>query len=391
MNLVFEDIILSKNLQILIAVTTSFIVAYQAVPLIINICKNTGLLETPLKRSSHDEPTPTFGGVAIFAGIMIGYFLWNFGDEGVLLHKVFVGVTILFFLGIKDDLYALSAVKKLITQILASSIVIIGSDLRITHIFGIMGINELPYFVSVLFTIFIFVALINSFNLIDGIDGLSSGIGMICCGFLGWWFLSNDFWSLACLSLCTSASLLAFMRYNLSKSQRIFMGDTGSLLIGYIITVLAIKYIHYNVNHEFAENSIFVSAPILVIVLLSVPMFDSLRVFGLRIFRGKSPFEADRLHMHHLVVDNGLSHASTSVIFYTFTVAFTIFSFLLRLHVSNYIMVLVVFVTFVCYSVLGYRLEIRRVRVHRTTLEKRQEENEQISKNLTAQENIGQN
>ncbi|MFB0907841.1 MAG: undecaprenyl/decaprenyl-phosphate alpha-N-acetylglucosaminyl 1-phosphate transferase, partial [Spirosomataceae bacterium] len=85
MNLVFEDIVLSKDLQILIAVITSFIVVYQAVPLIINICKNTGLLETPLKRSSHHEPTPTFGGVAIFAGIMIGYFLWNFGDEGVLL------------------------------------------------------------------------------------------------------------------------------------------------------------------------------------------------------------------------------------------------------------------------------------------------------------------
>ncbi|MFB0907842.1 MAG: MraY family glycosyltransferase, partial [Spirosomataceae bacterium] len=304
---------------------------------------------------------------------------------------VFVGVIILFFLGIKDDLYALSAVKKLMTQILASSIVIIGSDLRITHLFGIMGINELPYFVSVLFTIFIFVALINSFNLIDGIDGLSSGIGMICCGFLGWWFLSNDFWSLACLSLCTSASLLAFMRYNLSKKQRIFMGDTGSLLIGYIITVLAIKYIHYNVNHEFAENSIFVSAPILVVVLLSVPMFDSLRVFGLRIFRGKSPFEADRLHMHHLVVDNGLSHASTSIIFYIFTIAFTMFSFLLRLQVSNYIMVLVVFTAFVSYSFLGYRLEVRRVRVHRTTLEKRKEENERISENLTAQENIGQN
>ncbi|MDP5122072.1 MAG: undecaprenyl/decaprenyl-phosphate alpha-N-acetylglucosaminyl 1-phosphate transferase, partial [Spirosomaceae bacterium] len=108
MNLVFEELLLSKDLQILIAVIISFVVVLQAVPLIINICNNTGLLEIPLKRSSHHQPTPTFGGVAIFAGIMIGYFIWSFGDEGILMHKVFVGILILFFLGIKDDLYALA-------------------------------------------------------------------------------------------------------------------------------------------------------------------------------------------------------------------------------------------------------------------------------------------
>lgn len=382
---------LSHKYQIMIASITAFIVVYQAIPLIINICHNViGLLENPLKRSSHSKPTPTFGGVGIFAGIMIGYFLWNFGDEGVLMHKLFVGIILLFFLGIKDDLYALSPSKKLITQILASSILVLGSDLRITHFFGIFGINELPYVASVLFTIFVFVALINSFNLIDGINGLSSGIGMITCGFLGWWFYSNEFWSLACLAFTTSASLLAFMRFNLSSKHEIFMGDTGSLLIGYIITSMSIKYIHYNVNHEFAENSIFVSAPILIVVLLSVPIFDSLRVFGLRIIRGKSPFAADRIHMHHLLVDNGLSHISASVIFYAFTIGFTLFSFLLRLHVTNHVMILVVFVAFVCYSIIGYRLEIRRVRVHRQKLTM---ENAKafLNQDLTATENLSQN
>lgn len=384
---------LSHKYQIMIAASVAFIVVYQAIPLIINICHNVkGLLENPLKRSSHSIPTPTFGGVGIFAGIMIGYFLWNFGDEGVLMHKLFVGVILLFFLGIKDDLYALSPSKKLITQILASSILVIGSDLRITHFFGILGINELPYLFSVLFTIFVFVALINSFNLIDGINGLSSGIGMISCGFLGWWFYSNEFWSLACLAFTTSASLLAFMRYNLSSKYEIFMGDTGSLLIGYIITSMSIKYIHYNVNHEFAEKSIFVSAPILIIVLLSVPIFDSLRVFGLRIIRGKSPFEADRIHMHHLIVDNGLSHASTSIIFYVFTIGFTVFSFLLRLHISNHMMILVIFLAFVGYSILGYQLEIRRVRIHRQKLTRANGSTFiGTTTNLTSQENFNPN
>lgn len=360
MNLIFEEIISNLNWQIILSALIAFGVTYRAVPVVIIICEQAGLMEIPIKRSSHDTPVPKFGGVAIFAGTLIGYFMFNFGDEDVLMHKVFVGILLLFFLGIKDDIYVLAPIKKLITQILASAIVIIGSDLRITHFFGIMGINELPFIASILFTIFVFVALINSFNLIDGVDGLSSGIGMICCAFLGWWFLSNEFWSLACLSLCTSASLLAFLRYNMSVRKRIFMGDTGSLIIGYIITVLTIKFIHFNVNHEFAPNSIFISSPLIVVVLLSVPIFDSLRVFGLRIFRGLSPFHADRLHMHHLMVDNGIPHKATSAIFYAFTIGFTSFSYLLRFHISNYGMIFVILVVFMAYSVIGYQLEIRR-------------------------------
>lgn len=372
MNLTFEEFIPNNSVQIYISMLVSLLITWRAIPLIINICINSDLMAIPVKRSSHAAPTPTFGGVAIFAGLMIGYTLWNFGDEGILLHKVLSGIIILFFLGIKDDLYALSASKKLITQIIVSALVVIGSDLRITDFFGILGIHEIPYFISVLFTILLFVSLINAFNLIDGIDGLAGGIAMIASGVFGVWFLLNEYWSLACLALTLCASLLGFLRFNFSKSSKIFMGDTGSLLVGYLITVFAVKFIHFNVNYEFAKDSHFISAPIIAIVLLSVPIFDTLRVFGLRILRGNSPFKADRIHMHHLLVDNGFSHIKASFIFYAFTILFTLITYAARMWFSNTALTLFIVGVFILYLALGYILEIRRVKKHKENLLKKE-------------------
>lgn len=372
MNLTFEEFLPNYSVQIYISMIVSFLITWRAIPLIINICNNSGLMAIPIKRSSHQMPTPTFGGVAIFAGLIISYMLWNFGDEGILIHKVLSGIIILFFLGIKDDLYALSASKKLITQIIVSALVVIGSDLRITDFFGILGIHEIPYLISVLFTILLFVSLINAINLIDGIDGLAGGIAMIASGVFGVWFLLNEFWSLACLALTLCSSLLGFLRYNFSKSSKIFMGDTGSLLVGYLITVFAVKFVHYNVNNEFAPNSHFISAPIIAIVLLSVPIFDTLRVFGLRILRGNSPFKADRLHMHHLLVDNNLSHIGASFVFYTFTIIFTLVTYISRAFFSNTVLLIFIMTVFVSYLVLGYYLEIRRLKNHKENLLKKE-------------------
>lgn len=361
MNLTFEEFIPNNSVRIYLSMFLALAITWRSIPVIIKICNIKGLMENPIKRSSHASPTPTFGGVSIFAGTMIGFLLWNFGDEGYLMHKVLVGVVILFFLGIKDDLYALAPIKKLASQVIASSIVVIGSDLRIGNLFGIFGIQELPYLISVFFTIFIFVSLINSFNLIDGIDGLSGGIGMIVSGIFGLWFLLNEHWTLASLALSLCASLLAFLRYNFSINNKIFMGDTGSLIVGYIITVLAVRFIHLNVSYSFAPNSHFVSAPVIVLVLLSVPMFDTLRVFGLRIIRGKSPFSADRIHMHHLLVDNGFSHLTASLSFYFYTIGITILTYFARSFFTNTQLCFFVALLFGFYLVLGYKLEKSRL------------------------------
>lgn len=367
MNLIFENIITDKYFQLLISIVTSLLVTWRSIPVIINICNLKGLMENPVKRSSHEKPTPTFGGVAIFAGTMVGYMIWNFNDEGVLLHKVFLGLIALFFLGIKDDLFALDAFKKLASQVLVATIIVVGSDLRIGSFFGIFGIQELPYLVSIFFSIFLIVALINSFNLIDGIDGLSGGIGMIASGGFGLWFAINDMWSLSCLSLSLAASLLGFLRYNFSPTNKIFMGDTGSLIVGYLISVLAIQFVQANVNN-INPNSVYKNAPVIALILLFVPIFDTLRVFGLRILKGKSPFNADRLHLHHLLVDNGLSHISVTFILGSATVFFTSFVYFIRKYFTNTTLSFSLLGFFGIYLLVSYSFEIRRLKYHKSRI-----------------------
>lgn len=374
MNFIFENLFLEKSYQVSISMILSFLITWRSIPVIINICNLKGLMVDPIKRSSHETPTPTFGGVAIFASTLIGYMLWNFNDEGFLLHKVFAGLVILFFLGIKDDLFALDALKKLGSQVLVAVIVVVGSDLRITSFFGIFGVYELHYIVSILFTIFLIVALINSFNLIDGVDGLSGGIGMIASAGFGLWFALNDEWSLACLGFSLAASLLGFLRYNFSPNNKIFMGDTGSLIVGFIISVLAIKFVDHNV-HNTNPDTVYKNAPVIAIILLCVPIFDTLRVFGLRILKGKSPFKADRLHLHHLMVDNGLSHIATSFILYFATISLTAITYIMRKFYTNTQLSMFLIVLFVAYLLIARNLEVRRLRYHKQKISNKELDN----------------
>ncbi len=383
MNLIFENIISDPYFKLLISIIISFLVTWFSIPVIINICNLKGLMEDPIKRSSHLNPTPTFGGVAIFAATLTGYMVWNFNDEGYLLHKVFLGLVTLFFLGIKDDLFALDAFKKIITQVLVASIIVIGSDLRITSFFGIFGVHELPYLISVLFTIFLFVALINSFNLIDGIDGLSGGIAMIASGGFGLWFAFNNYWSLSCLSFTLSASLLGFLRYNFSPTNKIFMGNTGSLIVGYLISVLAIQFVQANVFNT-NPNSVYKNAPVIAIILLFVPIFDTLRVFGLRILKGKSPFKADRLHLHHLLVDTGLSHISVTFLLSFCTVALTSIVYFVRSYFTNTTLSISLLGLFGIYLLISFYFEIRRLKLHKSKINSSRVKGFKGSKNTAA-------
>ncbi|MGR3809502.1 glycosyltransferase family 4 protein [Jiulongibacter sp. NS-SX5] len=389
MNLVLEELIRDKNIQVILTMVVSLAVTWRATPVIRNICIMRGLMENPVKRSSHESPTPTFGGVGIFAGTLMGYMIWNFNDEEHLVHRVLAGLVILFFLGLKDDMYALAPLKKIASQILAALLVVVGSDLRINSFFGIVGIHEIPYFASVMVTIFIFVALINAFNLIDGIDGLAGGIGMIASAGFGFWYLLNGYWSMAALSLSLSASLLGFLRYNFSKTSKIFMGDTGSLIVGYLVTVLAIKFIQLNESYNFSPDGHYVSAPVLTIVILSVPIFDTLRVFGLRILKGKSPFAADRLHLHHLLVDNGMGHVAASLTLYALTIGLTVFTYYLRTFFNNTALSLYVISVFSLYLIVCSWLEVRRFKGHKA--KKTQELMNGKSKSLDLESSISPN
>ncbi|MDI9873265.1 glycosyltransferase family 4 protein [Flectobacillus rivi] len=323
MNSIFTEIYNDRLFQIIVSAIVAAIVSVAAIPVIIKISRLKNLMAEPGERSSHIKKTPTLGGVAIFASTLISYFLWSNPDEGEFVHLSISAMVILFFLGVKDDILVLSPKKKMYVQIAASALVVVFGDVRLENLFGIFGIDEVPYILSLPLTVFVFIALINAINLIDGIDGLAGGIGMICGGLFGLWFYLNGYFAMACLAASMAGSLFGFLRFNYSKTSKIFMGDTGSLIVGFLLTMFAIKFVQLNIAYRFDPNALF-SAPILAIVVLIVPIFDTLRVFIVRLKDKKSPFVGDRNHLHHILIDSGMTHLQASVVLWVFTVVSTI-------------------------------------------------------------------
>ena len=291
----------------------------------------------------------------------MSYFLWENPDEGQLIHLSFSAIIILFFLGVKDDILVLSPKKKMFVQIAASALVVILADLRIENLFGIFGVNEIPYVISLILTVFVFIALINAINLIDGIDGLAGGIGMIAGGMFGLWFFLNEHYALASLAASMTGSLVGFLRFNYSRTSKIFMGDTGSLIVGFLLTMFAVKFIQLNIQYRFDPHSSF-SAPILAIVVLIVPIFDTLRVFIIRLKDKKSPFTGDRNHLHHILIDSGLSHFQASVILWTFTLISTILFISISKTTDNTTSLYILIALFAVYMFIGHVLKDKNLK-----------------------------
>lgn len=353
-HVIFTDI----HFQIGFSVLVSLLITLTAIPVIINISKLKDLMATIEQRSSHEELTPTLGGIAIFAATLITYFIWETPYESHELHLTFSALIILFFLGIKDDILILSPKKKLFIQIAASILVIAFSNLRIVNLYGLLNITHVPFTYGLLFTIFIFITLINSLNLIDGIDGLAGMVGLLISSIFSYLFYIYKENAYAVLAAALSGSLIGFLRYNWSIKNKIFMGDTGSLIVGFLISIFSIKYIFINSSYLY-NPSLDKNAPLLVISLLLIPLFDTLRMFLLRLYEGKSPFLGDRKHFHHLLIDSGYSHIKATMTLILGNIIFiTIFFVFLRNYSSNQLLV-IIFLTFVGYCLIAYFISNR--------------------------------
>jgi len=318
---------------ILLACLLAFPLTFAVIPSLTNFARVKNLFDTPNERASHNSAVPTLGGVAVFLGMVLPITL--FGDLGFDhdFKYIIAGLLVLFFAGIKDDILIISVRTKLIAELLAIFIVVFLGNIRITDFHGFLGIHELPYFVSILFTSFMFVVVINGFNLIDGIDGLASGVGMISLSGLGIWFILSEDLAYAAFCFSTVAALAAFFRFNVfSKTNKIFLGDTGSLIIGMVATLFTIQFMEGSLTH--ALGPMVVSAPAIAIALLIFPLIDTLRVFTLRICLGRSPFEADRMHLHHKMLDLGLNHIQSTALILGFNLAILGMAVALR-HMGN--------------------------------------------------------
>ena len=331
---------LTPDYNIFFALVTSFLITYVAIPKVIFFAQQFRLTDVAGERAAHEGSTPIFGGIAIFSGIIFSLLFWADLENIQFLLASFL---IVFFVGVIDDLLTLSPIKKLIGQIIAILIIIFLGKLEIDSMHGVLGdTDQLPKWISTLFTVFVFIVITNGFNLIDGVDGLAGGIGVITSFVFGIIaLLMSDIpgqVDMAVIAFTLMGALLAFLKYNFHPAK-IFMGDTGSLVVGMILSILAINLIKHGLVTETIKFPN--KGPLLAIVILAIPLFDSLRVFIARIIRGRHPLYPGRGHIHHALLDLGLGHKRTALILYFVSVLLIFGSyFLLELNVNLSIAIL---------------------------------------------------
>jgi UDP-GlcNAc:undecaprenyl-phosphate GlcNAc-1-phosphate transferase len=306
----------------------SFLITFFSVPTIIKISRRKNLMDEPGVRSSHLRKIPNLGGIAIFysIGISASVFAYELFD---LYKFLFASLVILLYIGVMDDIVVMRAYKKLVAQIIVSSLIVVGSDIRIRSLFGILGIYEMSYFVSILFSVITFIILINAFNLIDGIDGLAGGYSVICSALFGisYYRLGEYNYPLVVLSVIIIGAVLAFLYYNLSnyRTNKIFMGDTGSMLLGFLLAFTSICFIDIFIDKKLPDVPRYhlQSAPVVAVAILILPIVDTLNVIVIRLVNKRSPFDADKNHIHHKLLKLNLTHRRSSfyiIMYYLFVV-----------------------------------------------------------------------
>ena len=314
--------------DIIPAFLTAFLITYFAIPSIIKIAEAKNLVDEPGERRSHSKRVPTLGGLGIFAGLIFSTTFWvPFHDQPSHLQYILCAFIVIFLIGAKDDIIPLTPSKKFAGQLFAAFLLVYFAKIQLNSLYGIFGIYAIPDVVGIPLTIFTIVVIINAFNLIDGINALSGSIGCIICATFGYWFYRVGRPDLAILAGALAGALVAFLRYNLRAE--IFMGDTGSLLIGLTASILAISFIQANGDY-IAPYSVQ-SVPAVAIGILVVPLFDTLRVFTLRVLKGNSPFHPDRTHIHHLLIDLGYTHLQATGLLSLVNIGFIIVVFQLQM------------------------------------------------------------
>ncbi len=311
---------------IILGLIVAFCLTGFIIPSIVGVSRAKNLCYCPNGRTSHHIDTPTFGGIAVFIGFVLSMVLVS-GNHSIFEQRyIFAGLVIVFFIGVKDDILVIDPLKKLAGQLGAAAILVLFANIRIANLYGLFHVGELPYIASLLVTVFVFIVIINGFNLIDGIDGLASGMGMLTTlVFALWFWQSGDIpYAIFCFSFI--GSLGAFFVFNVfGKKNKLFLGDTGSMLIGFVTGILVCHFLQSEMTAPAALK--IAAAPAVVIGILIVPLYDSLRVFILRISSGRSPFRADKQHIHHRLLQLGFSHLKATMILLSINLFFIAFSF----------------------------------------------------------------
>ncbi len=314
-------------IQTATGIMISYLITFFLLPFVIKIARVNKLYDVPDERKTHTDPISSLGGIGIFFGLMLSLLLVSdFKTFSAEFQYYLAAFFVIFIMGVIDDIFVLTAWKKVFGQFAVAIILTLKAHLLITNLHGFMGVYALSEMESHIITFFSIILIINSFNLIDGVDGLAASLGLFSCILFGLFFLLNNNIAFALLGFSMSGALLAFLIYNFPPA-RIFMGDSGSTLLGLVNAVLIIKFVETaNTAESFAVHS----APAIGFGILLIPLMDVLRVFVLRLVNKKSPIAPDRNHLHHVLLNKAYTHTRVTITILIFALLFAAVSFLMQ-------------------------------------------------------------
>ena len=343
-------------LDVILTASVSFIISFLAIPVVLQIAQQKNLYDVPDERKVHESPVPSLGGVGIFGGFLLASLLSIQGYTNPEFQYFFAAALVIFFLGLKDDLLVLSATKKFIGQVIAASILIHLGGIRLDSMHGLFGFYNVPEGFGLALSYLTIIVVINSFNLIDGVDGLASSLGVLTMLIFGTYFFVIGQQAYALMAFAMAGSLVAFLIFN-HHPAKIFMGDSGSLMIGLVNAILVIRFI--NVADTNAVSFPVASVVAIGFAILIVPLLDTLRVFAIRIYNGRSPFTPDRNHVHHLLLDRGLGHGAVTFICVSINIGFVALAYLTKNLGPNYVLFIMLALSFTGFGFLYYRRQRR--------------------------------
>ena len=299
----------------LLIIVLSSLVALISVSLvhskILKIAKVRNLTDKPSERKLQRHPVPMLGGIAVFMGVICGLGMASTMTDLTLIFPIVMMMAVMLYIGALDDLTGLSPVSRIVMEIFAVLVLIYGSGMCIDNFNGLWGIYQIPWSIAVPLTVFAGVGIINSINMIDGINGLSSGLCIACCLFFGANYFHLEDIPNTVVAFTMAFALMPFLVHNVFGSEsRMFIGDAGTMMMGILLTWFVIYFLGYGIDNRLPGGLCTISNAVSILI---VPVFDTLRVSLMRILRGRSPFSPDRTHLHHAFVDTGFSHSFTAV------------------------------------------------------------------------------
>ena len=323
---------LAPNVYLFVLVfAIAFFTAQWFIPQAIRFAQRFKLVDHPNLRKQHIKSIPILGGVSIFVSAVFAlsltslllYSYPNVDLDFKIVFGLFSAVSLMVFFGLKDDIFEVSPLEKVIFQIITALFVIIVCEIRIINFDGLFGVYELPTVFSYVFSVFSFVIIINAFNLIDGIDGLSASVGLIGTLCFGVFFFLNDQVIQALIMFCYSGALTSFLIFNFKK--RLFLGDNGSMSLGVVIAfgVFSVITSTNGANLVGGTGYFLNNASVIVLALISFPLLDTIRIFCVRLINGKSPFMPDRNHLHHHLTYLKFSHFESTLLIVVYTIIIT--------------------------------------------------------------------